>query len=141
MTLIWIDSFLYFRQQRVAVNGIQSDWAPVLSGVPQSTVLGPLLFSLYINDITTDTDSEIKLFADDCVCYRENKVQIKRPFAFLDKRSLNKLYKSLGRPHLEYCNVGWSPRYKKDINTLEGVQRRTTKLLPETKDLPYCERL
>ena len=40
----------------------------MLSGVPQCTVLGPLLFSLYINDITTDTDSEIRLFADDCVC-------------------------------------------------------------------------
>ena len=45
----------------------------MLSGVPRGTVLGPLLFSLYINDITTDTDSEIRLFADDCVCYREIK--------------------------------------------------------------------
>ena len=60
-------------QQRVVVNGAKSDWAPVLSGVPQSTVLGPLLFSLYINDISTDIDSEIRLFADDCVCYREMK--------------------------------------------------------------------
>ena len=41
--------------------------------VPQGTVLGPLLFSLYINDISTDIGSEIRLFADDCVCYRENK--------------------------------------------------------------------
>ena len=72
-TLKWIDSFLCFRQQRVVVNGIKSDWAPVLSGVPQGTVLGPLLFPLYINDITTNTDSEIRLFADDCVCYREIK--------------------------------------------------------------------
>ena len=72
-TLKWIDSFLCFRQQRVEVNGIKSDWAPVLSGVPQGTVLGPVLFSLYINDITTDIDSEIRLFADDCVCYREIK--------------------------------------------------------------------
>ena len=40
---------------------------------PQGTVLGPVLFSLYINDITTDIDSEIRLFADDCVCYREIK--------------------------------------------------------------------
>ena len=55
------------------VNGIKSDWAPVVLGVPQGTVLGPLLFSLYINDISADIESEIRLFADDCVCYREIK--------------------------------------------------------------------
>ena len=65
--------YLCFRQQRVVVNGVKSDWAPVLSGVPQGTVLGPLLFSLYINDISSDIESEIRLFADDCVCYREIK--------------------------------------------------------------------
>ena len=72
-TLKWIDSFLCFRQQRVVVNGVKSDWAPVLSAVPQGTVLDPLLFSLYINDISSDIESEIRLFADDCVYYREIK--------------------------------------------------------------------
>ena len=61
---------------RVVVNGVKSDWAPVLSGVPQGTVLGPLLFSLYINGISSDIESEIRLFADDCVCYREIKDEI-----------------------------------------------------------------
>ena len=42
-------------------------------GHPQGTVLDPLLFSLYINDISSDTESEIRLFADDCVCYCEIK--------------------------------------------------------------------
>ena len=65
----WTDSFLCFRQQRVVVNGVKSDWAPVLSGVPQGTVLGPLLFSLYINGISSDIESEIRLFADDCVSF------------------------------------------------------------------------
>ena len=73
-TLKWIDSFLCFRQQRVAVNGVKSDWAPVLSGVPQGIVLVPLFFSLYINDIS-DIESEITIFADDCVCYREIKAE------------------------------------------------------------------
>ena len=73
-TLKWIDSFLCDRQQCVMVNGVKSDWAPVLSGVPQGTVLGHLLFSLYINDITEDIDSELRLFADDCVCCREIKI-------------------------------------------------------------------
>ena len=53
------------------VNRIKSEWAPVLSGVPQGTVIGPLLFSLYIK--TSDIESKIRLFADDCVCYREIK--------------------------------------------------------------------
>ena len=70
-TLVWTDSFLCNRQQRVVVNGAKSQWAPVLSGVLQGTVLGPVLFSLYINDIMVGTESEICLFADDCVCYRQ----------------------------------------------------------------------
>ena len=72
-TLKWINAFFCYRQQRVVVNGVKSDLAPVVSGVPQGTVLGPLLFSLHINDITADIESEIRLFADDCVCYRKIK--------------------------------------------------------------------
>ena len=71
----WINAFLCYRQQPVVVNGVKSDWVPVVSGVPQGTVLGPVLFSLHINDITADIESEIRLFADDCVCYREIKDQ------------------------------------------------------------------
>ena len=70
-TFKWINAFLCFRQQRVVVNGVKSVWIPVVSGVPQGTVLGP--FSLYINDISADIESEISLFADYCVCYREIK--------------------------------------------------------------------
>ena len=73
--LRWIDSFLFYRTQRAVVNGETSEWVPVLSGVQQGTVFGPLLFFLYINDISTDIDSEIRLYADDCVCYRESVTQ------------------------------------------------------------------
>ena len=55
-TLKWIDAFLCYRQQRVVVNGVKSDWAPVVSGVSQGNVRGPLLFSLDINDITSDIE-------------------------------------------------------------------------------------
>ena len=67
----WIDAFLYYKQQRVVVNGVISDWAPVVSGAPQGTVLGLLLFSLHINDITADIESEIRLVADECDCFPE----------------------------------------------------------------------
>ena len=50
---------------------LKSGWAPVVSGVPQCTVLGPLLFSFNINDIPVGIDSQIRLFADDCVCCPE----------------------------------------------------------------------
>ena len=55
------------------VNGVKSDWAPFYHMSPQGTVLGPLLFSLYITDITEGIDSELRLCADDCVCYHEIK--------------------------------------------------------------------
>ena len=66
----WIKAFLTNRTQRVVVKGKTSSWAPVLSGVPQGTVLGPHLFILFINDITESVTSTTRLFADDCIMYR-----------------------------------------------------------------------
>ena len=60
-TLEWINAFLCFRQQRVVVNGVKSDWTPAVSGVLQGTILRPLLFSLYINDIPVGIDSQIRV--------------------------------------------------------------------------------
>ena len=58
-------SFLNDRYQRVVINGQHSDWAPILAGVPQGSILGPLLFLIYINDLPDNLNSLIKLFADD----------------------------------------------------------------------------
>ena len=68
--LFWIKSFLTKRTQCVNVDGIISDWIMVLSGIPQGSVLGPILFVVFINDMPAEVKNNIcKLFADDCKLY------------------------------------------------------------------------
>ena len=69
--LKWIKAFLTNRSQSVSINGVQSSTKRVLSGVPQGSVLGPVLFLLYINDISSSVKSSLRLFSDDCILYRE----------------------------------------------------------------------
>ena len=70
-TLRWIESYLSHRKQSVLLDGTRSTEADVLSGVPQGTVLGPLLFLAFINDLPEMTKhSDARLFADDCLLYR-----------------------------------------------------------------------
>ena len=71
--LLWIQDFLCNRKQRVIVNGTYSQWYRVESGIPQGSILGPLLFLIYINDlpnVTQNTDTRIYLYADDAKIYR-----------------------------------------------------------------------
>ena len=68
--LHWIKSFLHGRTQQVVVEGSYSSPCPVTSGVPQGSVLGPILFLIYINDISNNIHSQLRLFADDCLVYR-----------------------------------------------------------------------
>lgn len=66
----WIADYLSDREQTVVLNGQISSPVLVTSGVPQGSVLGPLLFLIFINSICENVQSHIKLFADDCVVYR-----------------------------------------------------------------------
>lgn len=65
----WIKDFLYNRRQRVVINNSYSDWSMVSSGIPQGSVLGPILFLVFINDLPGDIISKIKIFADDTKIY------------------------------------------------------------------------
>ena len=70
--LAWFQSYLTDRKQRVVLQGVCSEWLPVSSGVPQGSILGPLLFLVYCNDISTciKENSTLALFADDSKLYR-----------------------------------------------------------------------
>ena len=63
--LNWFSSYLSGRSQRVIVDGCASSWAPVENGVPQGSILGPLLFLVYTNDIVDNIENDINLYADD----------------------------------------------------------------------------
>ena len=235
--LKWISAFLLDRRQRVAMGDSISDWMPVTSGVPQGSVLGPLLFLIFINDMPEVVRNLVKLFADDTkllsvvesktdkvllqddldrlvdwsvtwrMHFNQRKCKVMRiakksaptdlhlPFTMTDESSKNTHYleetrserdlgiqvkhnlkwddqvksaaakanKALGtlqrtfkcwdlqmlkqlyvvyvRPHLEYAVQAWCPYNQLDINRLERVQFRATRLVHSLRQLDYEERL
>ena len=71
MFLEEITKWLTHRRQRVIVDGEISNWKSVLSGVPQGSVLGPILFLIYINDLEDDISCKVLIFADDTTLFRK----------------------------------------------------------------------
>ena len=131
----WISNFLKQRKQRVVVDGIQSDLVTVDSGVPQGTVLGPILFLLHINDLPSVISSKVRLFADDCLVYREIK----------SRQDQNDLQKDLNL--LESWGSTWGMRFNAAKCNIMRVSRKQTpipyqyelsgQVLEEVKDAKY----
>ena len=69
----WIEKWLIDRRQRVVVDGEVSNWKSVLSGVPLGSVLGLILFLIYINDLDDDITRKVLKFADDTKLFRKRK--------------------------------------------------------------------
>ena len=136
-TLNWIKNLLTNRTQKVVVDGSSSESARVKSGVPQGTVLGPLLFLTYINDLPSTVSSQVRLFADDCLLYRPIKCQA-------DQEKLEFQYALKGEtlenvsstPYLGVClseTLEWEGHIKKitsKANSTLGFLRRNLKACP-----------
>ena len=69
--LVWIRDFLRYRSQRVALAEAESEMVTITIGIPQGSVLGPMLFLIYVTDLPDELPSTLKLFADDTKLYRE----------------------------------------------------------------------
>ena len=88
--LTLLTNYLYERYQRVVLNGQTSSWELVKSGVPQGSVLGPLFFLIYINDLPDNLEPNCKIFADDTPLFY--KVFDKN----VSRATLNKVNKQMG---------------------------------------------
>ena len=120
----WVNSFLIGRSQCVVVDGERSEFVSVDSGVPQGTVLGPLLFLLHINDLPQSVCSSVRLFANDCLLYKtitsmEDTLVLQR-----DLDSLKEWGSRWGmRFNVSKCNImrlAWSRQPMTKFYTLGG---------------------
>ena len=129
--LTWIEGFLSGREQMVRVNGELSEPKPVISGIPQGSVLGPLLFVIYINDLPDVVCSNVLLFADDIKIFRQVKTKddallLQKDIDALSKWSDDWLLKfNIKKCHVltmgKFNNIQYTHRYSLDHMELEHV--------------------
>ena len=96
------------------------------------------------NDLGVSMNANMKV-SEQCriAASKGNQVlgMIRRNITYKENNLIVPLYKAIVRPHLEYCIQAWSPYLRKDIDMLEKIQKRATKLIPGLRDLGYEERL
>ncbi len=119
----WIKTFLTERRMRVVLDGEYSQEEPVLSGVPQGTVLGPLLFLCHINDLPEAVSSQVRLFADDCLLYRKIKTY----------EDHNKLQQDLH--NLEKWASDWGMRFNSKKCYILSIKNKTSHYYSLGKDI------
>ena len=125
------------RQQRVILNGCESDWETLLSSVPQGSVLGPLLFLIYINDLTDNISADMRLFADDLSLFTKvNDVLVTHQKLSNDLDTITKWanqWKIKFNPDItkQTVEVIFSTKYKKDehltFNNIPVARQDATK--------------
>ena len=116
-TLNWITDFLQDRSQKVIINGISSSVKTVTSGIPQGSVLGPILFVMYINDLPSCVQSSIRLFADDTKVFTRSDIQGATEMLQKDLDHLQNWSEQwLLRFHPEKCHVLKLGHVKSDAN-------------------------
>ena len=133
----WIQDFLLGREQTVIINGSKSAPIKVNSGVPQGTVLGPLLFLIYINDLPNNisTGTKVRLFADDCIIYRTIKSEQDSKILQKDLDELIKWETNWSMSfHPEKCQLLRVTKKKKQINSKYFIHGKE---LTQTKDAKY----
>ena len=134
-TLNWIKAFLSGRQQRVVVNGTFSTWPNVTTGIPQGSVLGPVLFTIYIKSMPEAVESELHMFADDAKLYREIHSDADQKILQDDLRKLGSWSSSSLLQFNEKKSVKMTLTTKKD-STERHYFMNTTKMLENVR----CEK-
>jgi len=135
--LEWIASWLQGRMQRVCLDGHSSRWAFMLSGVPQKSVLGPLLFLIFVNDLDSNVRNVLLKFADDTKVFGKVNSNVDR---LQQQENLNRLHNWANRWQMEFnvtkcvtTHVG-----NGNIEFQYSMQGRQLDRVKTAKDLEIC---